>query len=96
VALPQSPKPRRELGAVATAALAELEVAGRVGTALGAQALSLANRLDNGLMETGSAYASLSKEFREVMAQATRGAAKATAPEQLRDELAARRAKHGA
>jgi hypothetical protein len=84
------------LGPITTAALRELAEAGRLETSLGQTALALANRLDHGMLETGSAYASLSKEFAVKMAEATKGAAGATAPEVLRDELAARRARQGA
>ena len=72
----------------------ELEQAGRLDTSLGLTAIALAMRLDGGRMETGSAYSSLSKEFKATLAEATKGVAKATAPQQLRDELAERRAKH--
>lgn len=93
---PEQARPKPDLGPVTAAAWLELDTAGRLATSLGQQALRLAMKLDNGLMETGSAYASLSKEFREVMSLATKGAGAATAPQQLSDELAARRAKHRA
>lgn len=100
VALPakeaEPSKPEATLGAITTLAKAELEEADRLQTSLGMTVLALANRLDNGLFETGSAYASLVKSYKETMAEATRGAGKATAPQALADELAARRAAQGA
>ena len=89
---PETPK----VGPIAAAALRELAEVDRLETSLGQTALALAHRLDHGVMETGSAYASLSKEFAVKMAEATKGAAGSTAPEVLRDELAARRARQGA
>jgi hypothetical protein len=85
-----------KLGPISSAAVRELAEVGRLETALGQTALALARRLDNGLMETGSAYASLSKEFAVKMAEATRGVGVASAPQALQDELAARRARQGA
>jgi hypothetical protein len=85
-----------KLGPITSAALRELAEVGRLETALGQTALALARRLDHGLMETGSAYASLSKEFAVKMAEATRGVGVASAPQALQDELAARRARQGA
>ena len=84
------------VGPIAAAAAVELAAAGRLESALGLTALALATRLDHGGMETGSAYASLSKEFEAKMAAATRGAGRSSAPEVLQDELAARRARQGA
>lgn len=66
---------------------AELEAAERDATALGAQALALAARIDTGA-DTGSAIAALSKELRAVMDSALAGAAKAA--DKL-DELSERR-----
>mgnify|MGYP003405091026 FL=1 len=82
----------RKPGAIESATHRELEQAGRVETMLGQTALAHARKMDHGFMETGSAFASLSKELRSVMADALRGTAAATAPQQLQDELAARRA----
>ncbi len=93
---PHEPQDTPRLGPITQAALRELAEVGRHETSLGRTALALANRLDHGLMETGSAYASLSKEFAVKMAEATKGVVGATAPEVLRDELAARRARQGA
>jgi hypothetical protein len=67
---------------------AELAAAGCDGSSLGAQAIQLARRMAPGTFDTGSAYASLSKELRSVMAQAMAGATQAADP---LDELKARR-----
>lgn len=75
-----------ESGLVASIRL-ELEQAGRLETSLGQQAVTLAERLGSP-RDTGSAVASLSKELRAVMAEATAGAN--TAASAL-DELRARR-----
>ena len=83
-------------GPIETSAVRELTEAQRLDTSLGWTVVALARRLDRGHMETGSAYAALSKEFEAKRAAALRGAQAATAPQQLRDELAARRARAGA
>jgi hypothetical protein len=65
----------------------ELEGARRLDTALGRQAMRLAERMHS-MMDTGSAVAALSRELRAVMAEALAGVpAKADGL----DELAARR-----
>ena len=92
----EEPKPAANLGPITEQVLVELGNAERLQTTLGLTALALASRLDNGGFETGSAYASLVKAFKETMAEATRGAGKATAPQALADELAARRERQGA
>jgi hypothetical protein len=92
----QEPSEAPRLGPIATAAARELSEAGRLDSALGQTALALACRLDGGRMETGAAYASLSKEFEAKLAAATRGGGAASSPLQLQDELASRRAAHGA
>ncbi len=70
---------------------AELETAGRLETFLGQHALTLARRIAGG-RETGSAVSALSKELRAVRAEALKGVgAPASALQQHRDELAARR-----
>jgi hypothetical protein len=66
---------------------AELEAADRLGTALGQQALALAERMSS-KFDTGSAVAAVSKELRAVMDAALANAA--TAADAL-DELSARR-----
>lgn len=81
-------------GGVTAATTAELEAAGRLDTALGQACLVLARRLDFPGLDTGSAVASVARQLDAMMATATRGAGQKTAPQQLRDELAERRAKH--
>ena len=74
-------------GGLLSATRAELERAGRVDTALGQAALTLAGRLDEG-RDTGSAMAALSRELRAALEAATRGAAEQASP---LDELRLRR-----
>lgn len=76
---------------------AELDAAGRLDTVAGRQALLLARRLEDPETSFGSAAASLSRELREVMAEAMAGVAMADDPvEGFRDELRERRErKHG-
>ena len=71
---------------------AELEAAGRLDTVPGRQALLLARRLEDPETSFGSAAASLSKELREVMAEAMAGVAQAGDPvdairDGIRDDL---------
>ena len=71
----------------------QLDEAGRLDTYLGQQAVLLATLLAGGA-GTPSALASLSRELRETMAAALRGAgAPASAVQARRDEVAAMRAK---
>lgn len=71
---------------------AELEGAGRLDSVAGQQALLLARRLEDPDTSFGSAAASLSKELREVMAEAMAGVAQADDPAQaVQDELKKRR-----
>ncbi|UGT65316.1 hypothetical protein LTT66_18270 [Nocardia gipuzkoensis] len=63
----------------------ELEAAARLDTSLGQQALAAAERMG---AASGSAFAALSKELRELMTAATKGAATAVDPI---DELKLRR-----
>lgn len=81
------PVPLPVASGLVAAVRAELEAAERDATALGAQALALAARIDTGA-DTGSAIAALSKELRAVMDSALAGAAKAA--DKL-DELSERR-----
>jgi len=81
--LPPADEP---VGLVA-ATLAELQAAGRADTALGQQALALAERVNNP-RDTGSAIAALSRELRAVMVEALKGVEVAADP---LDELRARR-----
>lgn len=83
-------------GPVYERALAELRAAGRDDTWAGQAALVLAARLDNAGRDTGSAVAAVQRQLSTAMAEALKGAGAATAPGQLRDELAERRAAHGA
>ena len=70
---------------------AALAAAGRDSDPLGWGALALAETIASA--ETPpAAKATLMREFRATMAEALRGAAKASGPQRLRDELAARRA----
>ena len=70
---------------------AELEGVGRLETSLGQAALVLAQRIE-GVRESGSAVASLTREMRATLVEATRGAkAQESRLESYRDELAARR-----
>jgi hypothetical protein len=100
-AKPTAPEPQemvleRSAGPVEWATALELREIGRLETALGLQCLALARRLDAPLRDTGSAMASISRELRATLAEAKRGAGAATSPQQLRDELAERRVRHGA
>lgn len=79
-----------------TATLRTLTEADRHDTPLGVAALALAQRIDNPGMDTGSALASVVGRLESTLAAAMKGAGAATAPGQLKDELAARRAAHGA
>jgi hypothetical protein len=71
---------------------AELEAAGRLDTALGRQALRLAQRMHSEF-DTGSAIAALSRELRATMAEALKDATPVADP---LDELAARRSRKAA
>jgi hypothetical protein len=71
---------------------ADLKAAGRLDSALGRQALRLAERMGS-TFDTGSAIAALSRELRAVMAEALQNGAKAA---DGLDELAARRAQKAA
>lgn len=73
-----------------------LTEAGRLETPLGQTCLVLARRLDSPGADSGSAIASVAARLEALLTSATRGAAAATAPQQLKDELAARRANRGA
>lgn len=94
VAMPKPPPPAPEPARpprlpLTTATGAELEAAGRLDTVIGQQAMVLARRIDGAAaLETGSAVASLSREFRAVMAEALAGVRAAADPV---DELRARR-----
>ena len=65
----------------------ELEAADRLDTVLGQAALVLARRIESP-METGASVASMTKQLRETLADALKGAAQAADP---LDEIRARR-----
>lgn len=94
--LPASPVPTDSDGPVYVATLQTLTDADRALTPLGAAALTLARRLDSPGADTGSAIAAVARQLEATLTAATRGAGAATAPGKLQDELAARRAAHGA
>jgi hypothetical protein len=58
---------------LAVAATRELEAAGRLDTALGQTAVVLARRIESP-METGASVASMTKQLRETLAEALKGA----------------------
>lgn len=95
IALSSSSLTPDELGAVAKATARELTEAGRLDSALGQACMAMARRLDRPGVDTGSALAAVAARLESLLATATKGAGKPTAPQQLRDELADRRAKHG-
>lgn len=79
VAVPTAPEPPREPqttwtdDGLAEATRRSLEKAGRLGTELGAAAMLLARRLDKvAFDETGGGVASLMKEYRATLAEATK------------------------
>jgi hypothetical protein len=74
-------------GSLADTVRDELTSAGRLNTALGAQAVRLAERMESPF-DTGSAIAALSRELRAVMTEALQDASRAVDP---LDELAQRR-----
>lgn len=68
---PSPPRPAAlQLGENEAAHLEELRAADRLDTRLGRQTLWLARRLDNALMDGGSAAAALSRELRATAAEA--------------------------
>ena len=69
------------------AAARELEAAGRLDTVFGQAALVLARRIESP-METGASIASMTKQLRETMADALKGAQQVADP---LDEIRARR-----
>lgn len=83
-------------GGVEEATLRALQDADRLETPLGQTCLVLARRLDRPMADTGSAMASVAARLEDLLGKATRGVGKATSPQSLQDELAERRAKHGA
>jgi hypothetical protein len=75
-------------GSLAAATQAELDRAGRLGSAVGQAALALARRIDASQGETGSALAALVREHRATLAEAVKDAEVAADP---LDELRNRR-----
>jgi hypothetical protein len=88
--------PERRVGGVERTTAKELEAAGRLDTPAGQMCLVLARRIDSPGLDTGSAVSTMVARLEALLATATKGVGKATAPQQLQDELAARRASHGA
>jgi len=80
-------------GSVETATVTELTAADRLDSALGQTCLALARRLDAPGVDTGSALAAVAARLDDLLTKVTKGAGRATAPQQLRDELEQRRAK---
>lgn len=96
VDLPPSVPSDSEAGSCYAATLRALHEAGRADHPMGAAALALARRVDSPGADTGSALASVVGRLDLALTAATRGAGAASAPGKLQDELAARRAAHGA
>lgn len=91
----ESPAASTRRGPVEETTRRELKEAGRLDTSLGQMCLALARRLDHPGVDTGSAMASVAARLDDLKTKATKGTGSATAPQQLRDELAMRRARHG-
>jgi hypothetical protein len=73
--LPAEPASEPALGgSVAAATFAELESAGRLGTAVGQAALALARRIDAAGAETGSSLAAVARQHLVTLAEAVKGA----------------------
>ncbi len=82
---------------VATATEAELRAVGRLETAKGQAALLLARRLETATADTGSAVASLARQWQSALEAALAHAGQeASTLSRARDELAARRAARSA
>jgi len=86
--IPQTSLPAGPFSGIAVATAAKLEAAGRLDTPEGQAALMLAYRVDVGMAETGSAIASLVRQFHATLAAALDGA---QAEMDEVDELRARR-----
>jgi hypothetical protein len=91
--LPTSEPVSTGVEAATTKALTDVS---RLDSPLGQACLVLARRLDRPGLDTGSAVAAVAKQLEAMLASATRGAGGLTSPQQLQDELAERRRKHGA
>ncbi len=96
VALPmptrEEPPAEPDMGGVERTTRAALTEAGRIETPMGQACLALAHRIDFPGLDTGSALAALVARLESSLSVATRGAGATSAPNALRDELAARRA----
>lgn len=83
--------PADDEAAIVAATREALREAGRESTPLGLAAIELALALGS-VLTPPSALAGLARQFEATLAVATRGAGATSAPNALRDELAARRA----
>ena len=83
-------------GPVEAATAAELTEASKLESAVGQACIVLARRLDASMFENGGALATLTARLETTLATLTKGAGRKTSPQSLRDELAERRAAHGA
>ncbi len=94
----REPTPAEDLPVgVAAATEAELRAVGRLETAKGQAALLLARRLETATADTGSAVASLARQWQSALEAALAHAGQeASALSRARDELAARRAARSA
>lgn len=95
-ALPTIEQGERPAGGVERATIQALTDAGRLDSPLGQVCLALARRLDFPALDTGSAVAAVARQLEAALASATRGSGAASSPQQLQDELAERRRRHGA
>ena len=96
VPLSATPAPARPAGSgLLESTRGALAEAGRESSPLGMAALELAMTIASSDTPP-SAKAQLTREFRATLSEALAGAGKASSPQQLRDEVAARRAAHGA
>lgn len=91
-----TPAPDAGVGSVERATAAELVEVGRLDSVLGQTCLVLARRLDSPGLDTGSAISAVAARLEATLAAAKKGAGALPAPQQLQDEVAARRARHGA
>jgi hypothetical protein len=91
------PKSQSQSSSVEKSTRADLTAAGVLETPLGAAAVALAARIDEGHRETGQSLASLAKQLQATLEAAKSNVTrKATPLDEAQDELARRRAKRGA
>lgn len=88
----EEPPAEPDMGGVERTTRAALTEAGRIETPMGQACLAIARRIDQPGPDTGSALAALVARLESSLATATRGAGATSAPNALRDQLAARRA----